>query len=99
MDFIAINKEDSVIYDVAAKMRQRADKGKLIYNATMDRKDLTLEQWLDHAIEEALDLAIYLTKIKKEHKMDVDIMINAFYIGRNTDVSYEDFVSILKQNI
>ena len=66
-DFIVINKsDDTIIYEVAKLMRMRADKGKDTYGTTMDRDDLTTEQWLDHAIEEALDLAIYLTKIRKE---------------------------------
>lgn len=65
-DFIVINKsDDSIIYEVAALMRRRADVGKHKYGTTMDRNDLTREQWIDHAIEEALDFAIYLTKIKK----------------------------------
>ena len=66
-DFIVINQaDDSIIYEVAQLMRQRADKGKQTYGTTMDRDDLSTDEWLDHAIEEALDLAIYLTKIKKE---------------------------------
>ena len=66
-DFIVINKsDDSIIYEVAQLMRRRADVGKQTYNTTMDRDDLSTEDWLDHAIEEALDLAIYLTKIKRE---------------------------------
>ena len=66
-DFIVINKsDDTIIYEVAKLMRMRADKGKETYGTTMDRDDLSTEQWLDHAIEEALDLAIYLTKIKKD---------------------------------
>ena len=66
-DFIVINKsDDSIIYEVAKLMRMRADKGKDTYGTTMDRDDLSTEQWLDHAIEEALDLAIYLTKIRRE---------------------------------
>ena len=68
-DFIVINKsDDTIIYEVAKLMRMRADKGKETYGTTMDRDDLSTEQWLDHAIEEALDLAIYLTKIKKDLK-------------------------------
>lgn len=66
-DFIVINKsDDSIIYEVAQLMRRRADKGKQTYGTTMDRDDLSTDEWLDHAIEEALDLAIYLTKIKRE---------------------------------
>jgi hypothetical protein len=68
-DFIVINEsDDSIIYEVAALMRSRSQKGKHTYGTTMDRGDLTTDEWLNHAIEEALDLAIYLTKIKKELK-------------------------------
>jgi hypothetical protein len=66
-DFIVINEsDDTIIYEVAALMRQRAEKGKETYGTTMDRDDLSTDEWLDHAIEEAIDLAIYLTKIKRE---------------------------------
>lgn len=66
-DFIVINQaDDSVIYEVARLMRERSQKGKATYGTTMDRDDLGVDEWINHAIEEALDLAIYLTKIKKE---------------------------------
>jgi hypothetical protein len=66
MDFVTITSQDTIIFEVANRMKIRADKGLQTYGVTMDRKDLTNEQWLDHAIEEALDLAIYLTKIKRQ---------------------------------
>ena len=65
-DFVTITSQDTIIFEVANRMKIRADKGLQTYGVTMDRKDLTNEQWLDHAIEEALDLAIYLTKIKRQ---------------------------------
>jgi hypothetical protein len=68
-DFIVINQsDDSIIYEIAKLMRMRSQKGKDTYGTTMDRTDLKFDDWLDHAIEEALDLAIYLTKIKKDFK-------------------------------
>lgn len=63
-DFIAISNHDKIIYQVVKLIKDRADRGLQTYGVTMDRDDLTLDQWFDHAIEEALDLAIYLTKIK-----------------------------------
>ena len=63
-DFIAISNHDKIIYQVVKLIKDRADKGLETYGVTMDRKDLTTEQWIDNAIEEALDLAIYLMKIK-----------------------------------
>ena len=55
---------DSITERIINLIETRADKGFQTYGVTMDRDDLTAEQWFDHAIEEALDLAIYLTKIK-----------------------------------
>ena len=63
-DFIAISNHDKIIYQVVKLIKDRADRGLQTYGVTMDRDDLTLDQWFDHAIEEALDLAIYLTKLK-----------------------------------
>jgi hypothetical protein len=36
------------------------------YGTTLDRQDLTRSEWLQHAYEEALDLALYLKKLKIE---------------------------------
>ena len=55
---------DTITQRVIYLLESRAKKGFQEYGVTMDREDLTPEQWIDHAIEEALDLAIYLTKIK-----------------------------------
>lgn len=56
---------DSIIEEVLMRIKIRAALGIDTYGTTMDRTDITQKQWLDHAIEEALDLAIYLTKLKK----------------------------------
>ena len=50
---------EQVINDINA----RELKGLETYGTTMDRKDLTQDQWLNHAYEEALDFAIYLKKL------------------------------------
>lgn len=55
---------DSITERIINLIETRSDKGFQTYGVTMDRDDLTPEQWIDHAIEEALDLAIYLIKIK-----------------------------------
>ena len=53
-------------YRVCTKITQRAHVGKKKYGTTMDRKDLTKLQWLKHAQEEAMDLAVYLEKLIQE---------------------------------
>ena len=69
-DFVTIYNDDSVIYAIANRMKNRAAEGMEKYKVSMDRTDLTIDQWIDHAIEEALDFAIYLQKIKHERYVD-----------------------------
>jgi len=54
--------EEQVCY----KILKRSEKGKKKYGVTMERKDLTELQWLRHAQEEAMDLAVYLEKLIQE---------------------------------
>ena len=51
---------------VCDKIIKRSQLGKIKYGTNMDRKDLTKLQWLKHAQEEAMDLAVYLEKIIQE---------------------------------
>ena len=53
----------TIIALVQNDLYQRELKGISKYNTTVDRTDLTEEQWLQHAYEEALDLAVYLKKL------------------------------------
>jgi len=50
---------------VAKKIQDRAEVGKNKYGVTMERGDLTNIEWLVHAQEEAMDLAVYLEKLIK----------------------------------
>lgn len=54
--------EESVILEI----KERAKKGYAKYGTTMTRNDLSLRDWAQHALEEALDLAIYLKRIIKD---------------------------------
>jgi len=51
---------------VAQEIMQRASVGLNKYGVNADRNDLSLLEWLTHAQTEAIALAIYLAKIKKE---------------------------------
>jgi hypothetical protein len=61
-----------LLYDIIDDLLFREEKGRAEYGTTMDRKDLSEEQWLQHAYEEALDLAIYLKKIIKTRSENKD---------------------------
>lgn len=53
----------SIEEQVCFKILKRSDVGKKKYGTTMERKDLTKLEWLKHAQEEAMDLAVYLQKL------------------------------------
>lgn len=64
MDFVAIDNKDTVVYKIAYLLKVRSENGIRKYGVTMDRTDLTVKEWIDHAIEESLDHALYLQRIK-----------------------------------
>jgi hypothetical protein len=49
-----------------AMLDQRHERGLAKYKVTVDRTDLTPTQWAQHAIEELLDGAAYLMRLKDE---------------------------------
>jgi electron transfer flavoprotein alpha/beta subunit len=55
--------DSEVLKQVIDDMRKREAKGKTEYGTTLDRKDLSENDWMDYAYEEALDLSLYLKKI------------------------------------
>jgi hypothetical protein len=65
-DFITIDNKDTVVYRIAHLLRSRSETGIRKYGTTLDRTDLEVKQWIDHAIEESLDHALYLMKLKDE---------------------------------
>ena len=63
-DFVSIDNKDSVVYRIAHLLKNRSESGIRKYGTTLDRTDLEVKQWIDHAIEECLDQALYLQRIK-----------------------------------
>lgn len=59
---------DSVVENVINRLKDRARLGFEKYGTDLDRNDLITEQWIEHAIEEALDFSLYLTKLKEQLK-------------------------------
>ncbi len=49
--------------DVCFKIIKRSEMGRKKYGTTMERTDLSEIEWLKHAQEEAMDLAVYLEKL------------------------------------
>jgi hypothetical protein len=59
---------DSVVENVINRLKDRARIGFEKYGTDLDTNDLITEQWIEHAIEEALDFSLYLTKLKEQMK-------------------------------
>lgn len=53
---------DTVVEAVRADLLRRSQLGIAKYGTTLDRGDLSLRDWLQHAYEEALDQANYLKR-------------------------------------
>lgn len=58
----------TIIALVQADLFEREQRGLNKYGTTVDRKDLSELEWLQHAYEEALDLAVYLKKTIQSKK-------------------------------
>jgi len=56
-------KTSQLLESVIDDLKSREERGLNTYGTTMDRKDLSKQEWLQHAYEEALDLALYLKKL------------------------------------
>jgi hypothetical protein len=62
---IDLSQTDSVVSSVVQSFLQRAEFGLKKYGKTMDRDDLTVLQWIQHAQEEHMDAILYLEKLKQ----------------------------------
>ena len=60
-----MTSHDSNVEAVREKMLQRSIGGLSKYGCTTERTDLTDIDWLIHAQQEAMDLAIYLERLIK----------------------------------
>ena len=57
--------KDTIVESVIEQFKQRSEVGIKKYNTTLDRTDLTRLEWLQHAQKEAMDLILYLEKLKQ----------------------------------
>lgn len=57
---------DVNVETIREMLLQRSVVGLSKYGVNTERTDLSLDQWLLHAIEEALDMSVYLQRIRTE---------------------------------
>jgi hypothetical protein len=56
---------DSIVSSILNQFTTRALTGKAKYGVDLDRNDLTLLEWIEHAKQEHMDAILYLEKIKQ----------------------------------
>ncbi len=58
--------KDNIVEAVIEQMRSRSEVGMKKYGTNLERIDLTTIEWISHAQQEAMDLALYLERIKQD---------------------------------
>lgn len=56
---------DSIVDSVVEKFQKRSVLGFSKYGTTLDRTDLNVLDWVNHAQEELMDAVLYLEKLRK----------------------------------
>ena len=62
-----LHKLDSIVSSIIEQFTERSLKGKEKYGVDLDRTDLDLLDWIEHAKQEHMDAILYLEKIKQEY--------------------------------
>jgi hypothetical protein len=61
-------KVDRIVIQVLNQIADRSEKGLEKYGTNLERTDLETLEWLQHAQEEAMDLCLYLERLKEQIK-------------------------------
>jgi hypothetical protein len=68
MDILENKMKDSIVESVINQFKDRSSVGIEKYGVTLDRTDLNRLDWINHAQQEAMDLVLYLEKLKQINK-------------------------------
>lgn len=64
--FVNPKKQDTIVEELRSMLLQRSQTGINKYGVTLDRTDLKPSEWCQHALEETLDFAGYILRLKKD---------------------------------
>ncbi len=70
IEFIRLNN-DSIVEKVIESFKKRSEAGFKKYGTNLDRKDLSILEWLQHLQEEMQDAILYAEKLKEEHEEEL----------------------------
>lgn len=60
------SKKDPIVQQVVDKFQERSKIGIEKYKTTLAENKLSIDEWINHAIEEQMDNILYLTKLREE---------------------------------
>jgi hypothetical protein len=58
--------KDGIVKAVIDKFKRRSEVGIQKYGTTLEREDLTPEEWAEHLQQEMMDAVLYLERLKRE---------------------------------
>ena len=58
--------KDGIVKAVIYKFKRRSEVGIQKYGTTLEREDLTPEEWAEHLQQEMMDAVLYLERLKRE---------------------------------
>ncbi len=58
--------KDSIVNSIISQFIDRSNVGIAKYGTTLDRNDLSILDWIEHAKQEHMDAILYLEKLKAE---------------------------------
>jgi hypothetical protein len=58
--------KDPIVKAVTDKFQQRSEIGIKKYGVTLERDDLTADEWAEHLQQELMDAVLYLERLKQE---------------------------------
>jgi len=62
---------DSIVASIIKQFEDRSVAGKQKYGTDLDRQDLSLLDWIEHAKQEHMDAILYLEKLKQQFIQEV----------------------------
>jgi len=57
---------ESIVTSIIKQFEERSAAGKTKYGTDLDRTDLSLLEWIEHAKQEHMDAILYLEKLKQQ---------------------------------
>lgn len=67
-----LNSGDEIVDAVRERLLERSLAGQQKYGQKMTRDDLSLRDWIQHALDECLDQAVYLERLEREVALQED---------------------------